>query len=252
MKLVTFSLGLLLTALSGPVLAQPAPATSPRAEASQSVTPATAAALARVVAPLDIGAAAELEQARKVIMTLPTIDEDARQLEQEYPGIYTALWAAVEPEMRRMTEADYPNFWTALEQLYLARLSENEAQAMMRFYKSATGQKLLRKMYGSVDATPIFAEMVKSDSNTVDEKQMKAAVDAAKAKAVAEIGEEDHADLWILMMSVDLKKFQALGAETQKITLDWVNKEDPEGDARIGQIMEEAMLQYMDAHPPQE
>ena len=252
MRLLTCSLGLLLAALPTPLLAEPAPSEASQAQAAPAVTPATAAALARIVAPLDVGVAAELEQARKAILALPTMDEDARQLEQEYPGLYAALWAAIEPEMKRTTEADYPSFWAALEQLYLARLSENEAQAVMTFFKSATGQKLLRNTYSSFDAAPMMAEMVKADNYTVDEKQMKAAADAAKAKAVGQIGPEDHADLWILMASIDLKKFQALGAETQKITLDWVNKEDPEGDARIGKIMEEAMERYMAAHPPKE
>jgi hypothetical protein len=250
MKSLRCSFGLLLAALSFPALAQPAPAEPRSAEAGQRVSPATAAALARVVAPLEMGIAGELEQARKAIIALPTMDEDAKALEQEYPGLYAALWAAVEPEMRRSTEADYPSFWAALEQLYLARLTEAEAQAVMTFFKSPTGQKLLRATYGSIDATPVVAEMVKTENYALDEKQMKSVMDAAKAAAVKQIGAEDQADLWILMASIDLKKFQALGAETQKVTLEWVNKQDPEGDARIGTIMEEAMKQYMAAHPP--
>lgn len=252
MRLLACSLGLLLAAASLPALAGQTLAAPQPAEAGQGVSDATAAALARVVAPLEIMVPAELEQARKAILALPTLDEEARQLEQEYPGLYAALWAAVEPEMRRSTEADYPSYWTALEQLYVARLTENEAQAVMTFFKSPTGQKLIRNMYGNFDAAPMLAEMAKSENYTIDEKQMKAATDAAKAKAVEQIGPGDQADLWILMASIDLEKFKALGAETQKVTLDWVNKEDAEGEAKIGKIMEEAMKRYMAAHPPKE
>lgn len=251
MRISTWLLALSLL-LSGPALAEPAPAAPKPAEAPQKISPATAAALARVVAPLEVGVAAELEQARKAILVLPTVDEDAKQLEQEFPGIYAAMWTAVEPEMRRSIEADYPAFWAALEEMYLGRLTENEAHAVMIFFNSPTGQKLLRNSYSSFDAAPIVAEMAKSDNYTMTEKQMQSATDAAKKKAVADIGPEDQADLWILMKSIDLKKFQSLGAETQKVTLAWVNKEDPEADARLGKVMEEAMEQYIADHPSKE
>ncbi len=252
MKSLTCLLGLLVAAASGLASAAQAPAALQPAETKQRVTPATAAELARIVAPIEIMLPAELEQARKVIVTLPTVDEDARQLEQDYPGLYAALWTAVEPEMRRATAASYPGYWAALEQIYVARLTENEAQAVMTFFKSPTGQKLIRNMYGNFDAAPMVAEMVKSENYTIDEQQMKAATDAARAKAVSQIGQEDQADLWILVESIDLEKFKALGAETQKVTLAWVNQEDPEGDAMIGSIMEEAMQQYMASHPAKE
>lgn len=249
MLLLRCSLGLMLAALSSPVLAQPAQAGPKPVETSQRVTPATAAALARAVAPLELGVATEIEQARKAILALPTVDEDAKQLEQEYPGLYAALWAAVEPEVRQSSAAGYPGYWAELEKMYIARLTESEAQAVLTFFKSPTGQKLVRNMYGNVDAAPLMAEMAKSDDYAVNEKRMKALVDSAKAKTVKEIGAEDQADLWILMTSIDLKKFQALGAETQKVTLEWVNRPDPEGEERIGKIMEEAMQRYMEAHP---
>jgi hypothetical protein len=226
-----------------------APAPNTPAQASVAVSKATAASLARTVAPADITIALEVDHARKAILALPTIDEDARQLEAEFPGIYAAMWAAIEPEVRRSTEVDYPSYWAALENMYLARLSEQEAQAVLAFFRSATGQKLLRGMYGAMDTGPMLAEMVKSDSATIDAKQMQSAVDAAKAKAVGQLGPEDEASLLTLVASMDLGKFRALGAETQKITLDWVNKEDPEGEEKLGKLMQDAMAKYMAAHP---
>lgn len=251
MKLPAFSLGLLVAGGPWSAHAQTSPATT-RLGQAQGVSRATAAALARVVAPMELMVPAEVGQSRKVILALPTLDETARELEAEFPGIYAALWAEIEPAMRRHLEAGLPSYWTALEQLYVSRLTENEAQAVMRFFQSPTGQKLIRTMYVNVDATPMFADMTKNDNYSVDEKQMKAMTDAAKAKAVKEVGPEDEGDLWILMASIKLDKFQALGAETQKLTLDWVNNEDAEGDAELGKLMEETMKRYMAAHPPRQ
>jgi hypothetical protein len=245
MPTIALAAALALAAPASPA----APAPNTPAQASVAVSKATAASLARTVAPADITIALEVDHARKAILALPTIDEDARQLEAEFPGIYAAMWAAIEPEVRRSTEADYPSYWAALENMYLARLSEQEAQAVLAFFRSATGQKLLRGMYGAMDTGPMLAEMVKSDSATIDAKQMQSAVDAAKAKAVGQLGPEDEASLLTLVASMDLGKFRALGAETQKITLDWVNKEDPEGEEKLGKLMQDAMAKYMAAHP---
>lgn len=248
MPTIALAAALALAAPASP--AAPAPYTP--AQASVAVSKATAATLARTVAPADITIALEVDHARKAILALPTIDDDARQLEAEFPGIYAAMWAAIEPEVRRSTEADYPSYWAALENMYLARLSEQEAQAVLAFFRSATGQKLLRGMYGAMDTGPMLAEMVKTDSATIDAKQMQSAVDAAKAKAVGQLGPEDEASLLTLVASMDLGKFRALGAETQKITLDWVNKEDPEGEEKLGKLMQDAMEKYMAAHPAKE
>jgi hypothetical protein len=245
MPTIALAAALALAAPASPAV--PAPNTP--AQASVAVSKATAATLARTVAPADITIALEVDHARKAILALPTIDEDARQLEAEFPGIYAAMWAAIEPEVRRSTEADYPSYWAALENMYLARLSEQEAQAVLAFFRSATGQKLLRGMYGAMDTGPMLAEMVKTDSATIDAKQMQSAVDAAKAKAVGQLGPEDEASLLTLVGAMDLGKFRALGAETQKITLDWVNKEDPEGEEKLGKLMQDAMAKYMAAHP---
>jgi hypothetical protein len=248
MPTIALAAALALAAPASPA----APAPNTPAQASVAVSKATAATLARTVAPADITIALEVDHARKAILALPTIDDDARQLEAEFPGIYAAMWAAIEPEVRRSTEADYPSYWAALENMYLARLSEQEAQAVLAFFRSATGQKLLRGMYGAMDTGPMLAEMVKTDSATIDAKQMQSAVDAAKAKAVGQLGPEDEASLLTLVASMDLGKFRALGAETQKITLDWVNKEDPEGEEKLGKLMQDAMEQYMAAHPAKE
>ena len=82
-------------------------------------------------------------------------------------------------------------------------------------------------MLGGVDAAPLVADMVKSDSATIGAQQMQTITDAAKARAVQQIGPEDQASLLALAASIDMAKFRALGAESQKVTLEWVNKEDP-------------------------
>lgn len=241
-------------ALAALVVALP-PASTPSQQqpgsgikAADGVSQATAVALARAVSPADLMIPMQVDQSRRAILALPTLDEDARQAELTYPGLYGAVWKAVEPEFRRSAELDLPPFFQALEQLYLARLTEREAQALLAFYKSSTGQKLLHGMYVSFDATAALVEMVKSESASIDAKQLQAAADAAKAKVIEQMGPEDETALRTLAASIDRDKAEALSAETQRITLEWVNKEDSAGDERIGKIIEAAAKAYMAAH----
>ena len=255
-RILTWSIGLLLAGISCSALAEPARQSGQAVPAGPNGAPAvsrsTAAALAKAVAPMDILIPAELEQARKAILALPTLDEDAKQLEQEFPGIYAAIWAASEAEMKRQTEAGYPGFLAMLEQLYLARLTEREAQGVLTFFQSPTGQKLLRNVYGSFDAAPLVAEMAKSGSSIIDARQMQAATDAVKAKVVRQMGPEDEDSLLALSKAMELKKFREISAETQKISLEWVNRADPEGEERLGKIMEQATERYIKAHSTQQ
>jgi len=235
-------------------LAAAAPAPVPQPSSAQSVSeapasPGTAAALARTVAPADLMIPLEIEQAKKAILGLPTLDPDAKELEALYPGIWAAVWAATEPEMRRSVNADFPKFWAALENLYKSRLTETEAQAVLTFYRSPSGQKLLRGLTENFDATPIMAEAVKSDSGKVSADQLARVTDAAKAAAAKRAGPEDLADMMALLHSVTIEKFKAVGMETQKITLDWVNKDDADGEAKMQQVMQTAMKQYIASHP---
>jgi hypothetical protein len=235
----------LAAAAPAPALQTPAPQSATDPAASQ----ATAAALARTVAPADLMIPMEVEQAKKAILALPTLDADAKELEKLYPGVWAAVWAASEPEMRRSATADFPKFWAALEQLYTSRLTEPEAQAVLTFYRSASGQKLLRGLIQNFDATPIVAGVAKSDSGKISAEQLGEATEAAKAAAAKGVGPEVMGDLMELLHAISLDKFKAVGAETQKITLDWVNKEDPESEKRLEDVMKTAVTKYIAAHP---
>lgn len=243
--------GLLIAALVAlAATGQPAQAVPPTAApAAAPVRSETASALARTIAPADLMIPREMDVARKAILTLPTLDSDAKQLEQDYPGIWAAVWTASEPEMLRSVTADFPKFWGSLEQLYRSRLAESEAQAILTFYRSDTGQRLLRGMVDNFDATPLIADAAKSPTSTVSAEQMKVASEAAKAAALKRLQPGDTLEFLALMHFVELDKFKAIGAETQKLTLEWVNREDPEGDEKLQKIMQAAMKDYIAKHP---
>ena len=102
-------------------------------ETNQPVSNGTAATLARTIAPAEVMIPLELEHARKSIMALPAVDEDAKALEHQFPGIFEAAWTALQPEVHRSIQADLPPFWLAMGQLYIKHLSESEGRTLLEF-----------------------------------------------------------------------------------------------------------------------
>jgi hypothetical protein len=209
----------------------------------------TAAALARTVAPAEIMVPMQLELAHQGIVNMPSLDPAARQLEADYPGLWSFVWAMTESHARRSIEGGYPDFLSALERLYRATLSEREAQAVLAFYRSPTGQKLILGMTGGFDPKPMFQDIVANPANAITAEQMAAVTDAARKKALAQLGPEDQPRLAMVVQAVGLEKFRALGANTRKLTLEWARKENSDGDAGLQAIIEAAMHDYMAAHP---
>jgi len=191
-----------------------------------------------------------MEESRKAVLAVPTLDEDSRQLEKEYPGIFAATWAAIEPQLRKSLGAENERYWAALEDLYISRLNEPEAQALLKFYRSPTGQKLIRNLHMNVDVMPIIPQVLNSNSGAVSADQMRAVTDAAKVKALQSLEADDMDSFQELSTGLSLQKLGEIGQATEKLTLEWVNKSDPEFDSRLEALMTKAMEDYMVKHPP--
>ena len=205
----------------------------------------TSAALARTLAPAELMIPLEIDVGRKALLALPSMNEDAKTLETEYPGIWEAVWKAIEPQIRQYVEEDFPRFWSKLENLYSSRLTEREAQAILFFYRSPTGQKMLRTMLTGVDPAPLIAGIANSEDSTISAEQMRSATDTARLRVLQSLGPADQEQLKALMGSISLDKFRSIGAETQRLTLEWVNEDDPAFDAKVDPLVEAAMEKYI-------
>ena len=229
----------------------PAAAQAPANRSAAAIAAPTAAALARAVAPAELMVPLEVDIGRQAILSLSSLDDDGKALEAEYPGIWQAVWNAIEPEVRRYVEADHPKFWTKLEGLYSSRLTEREGQGLLAFYRSPTGQKLLRTMLAGLDSPSLIAGVAGSDNGNLTAEQLKAATDAARLKVLQSMGPADEEQLNALMNVITLDKFRSVGADTQRLTLDWVNSEDPAFDAKLEKLMKAALEAHMSKGSPE-
>jgi hypothetical protein len=237
----------LLTAAAMATAAAYAPAAGAQAPVAASApqTDSPALLLARLVVPLEAFIAAELELARAGILKLPELDKDAEALEKEYPGVHAAMWTAMEPEMRVYLNADVPNLWKSLVGVYEEMLSPREIRALRDFYATPTGQRMIHNNGAKSDPTALLQAAIAGTGLTPEAfNKSNAEARAAFAKTVSEA---DRPALDQLGAAVPPPKLHAVGQQVMRVTLAWINKEDPAFDARlegkIGPMIEKFMAE---------
>ena len=230
--------------LAAPAAAQPSP--PPDAPVAQGVS-ADALALARLVEPAGESNVAALAAVKASFLQMLTSDPDAAALEADYPGIYAAVWDAMEPLMRESIDADTPKLWDKLARLYSERLSPTEIAALHRFYSSPTGRKMVQTVNEKANIAPLIEAMANSPDAEISAEVFRKAQAPGRAAAAADVTAEGEEALKELARSVPLPKLYRVGLEVQRITLAWMNEPDPELDARVDKVIEDRMASFMAA-----
>lgn len=237
--------------LAAAAIATAAPPASPPASGPVSgpVSPA-AATLAELVAPAEASIEAALAQLRQGI-AVAFAQELGADWATKYPGLLEAIWADVEPEMRRESARSRPMLMQRLAALYASRLSESEIIVLNRFYRSPTGQKIIRRMHADVDYAPIVNDLLATDGARVSVQAVRSMGDKGKARLYDELTDSDKEALTELARSLPMAKVQKAVAEIQQAAADWMNEPDPELEARMAGLMEKAARRYFKEHPPE-
>ena len=215
---------------------------------AEAIADADAAAIAAALLPKDIMIGLSVEWARRAVLMLPEQDPDSKALEAEYPGIHKAMWAAGELEMRRYSEEQLPVLRARVAQVISARFTAVEREAVRRFYDSPTGRKLIRSMYAGVDLAPALSAAIKADDYKLSESSIRTAEEKATQQAVQSLTKEDEPVLTALALTIPLAKLKSMGDEVRAVTMAWANAEDPQFDARLGKLMEEAVARFIEEH----
>ncbi|HEY0028058.1 MAG TPA: DUF2059 domain-containing protein [Allosphingosinicella sp.] len=229
-------------ALAAPAWSQ-GPAAVPASPAQE--FSAEALALARLAEPAGDSTAAAMASAKKAFLKLLEEDADSASLEEEYPGISEAVWAAMEPVMRESIEADTPELWERLARLYTQRLTPQEIAGLSRFHASPAGRKMARTMQEKSDFTPIMEAAIASPEGEISAEAMVRAQAPGRAAAIRSITADDEGALKQLSQSISLPKLYALSAEVQRVTVEWMNEPDPALDARLEKVVEDRITRFM-------
>jgi hypothetical protein len=182
--------------------------------------------------------------AERAIVAIPQNDPEAKELEAQYPGIHAAMWSASKTELTRQMEADLPNLWSRLENVYMAELTESEIGALTHFYRTPTGQRMIKGLYENVDLTDAVATMAGTADDAKVERAVDEASEAARRKTVAQL-QANPADLQALVAVVSVDRMKSVGAKVQQAMSDWFNADDSEGQKKIEAIMTAAAERYI-------
>ena len=217
--------------------AAPAPAPAPR--------PYKGEALARLVSSSDGILDLEVVTARRAFFEASRQDADMAAAERQYPGLVDAIWKALEPELRRASAEDSPKLAKRLAAIYDSNLTASEQDALLVFYSSPTGQKMIHDLYAGVDGTPVVVAAMRNPDAPVSAEAFAALNESGKRSAVRALDASDQPALAALGRSLDLDKLGAIGEQVQRTTMEWVNEPDPEGDARMEKIVEAAVKRHI-------
>jgi len=175
-------------------------------------------------------------------------DAGGREMEQTYPGITAALWAAAEPEVRRAMTEQHPQYVDLIASIYSSRLTPAELEALLQFYSTPTGRKILDQIQRGMVPDAIYEEALRTGQ--LSQTAMQAAIDAESRKFSATLTPEDRAAIVGVMRAVPMAKMERLNAELIQSLLQWVDKTTAQLRARLEPIYGSAAERYMRDHPP--
>ena len=182
------------------------------------------------------------------MLALPQNNPKSKSLEEDYPGIHQAMWNAAEPELRRQMEVNLPKLWASLEDMYVQQLTNSQLVGLLKFYRTPTGQRLIRGLYGNLALSGAVDSIGRAPKEAIDPAILDKASAAARKKTVSQIN-PDPADIRILQSAISVDKMRAVGAKVQQLTFEWSTAIDADDDKRTKDLMQKAALEYSRAHP---
>ena len=141
---------------------------------------------------------------------------------------------------------DLPAYRHLLAAVYQRHLSPAEMTRLRTFYLSPGGQTMIRAVFASSDLKPVIKDLYEDPDAKISAGSVDALQRQASDRARAAFDPTDTASLALLAKAAPLAKLQAVGVDLKKAMLDWVNKADPELDARIEALMTEAVERFLE------
>jgi hypothetical protein len=231
MRLLLVALGLGTASLAA---AQPgAPART-----AASPDPAVAERATRLAAMLNseaiiVGNAKSDEEALKWIAPLWGSQEDLAALEKQHPGISIALAREVMPIINRSARERLGELHRRQAALYAATFTATELDALIAFYGSPTGTKLIAAMLANLKPNAMIAEASKSEDLRFGADSALKDIRSTGPEIARVMDEADKAALARLSTSGLAPRLRALGPKTQTIALEWYDEEAPWEEAEI-------------------
>lgn len=227
-----------------PSSAQP----SPSAAAPEADRMAKALKLAQTVQPREIVVEQALVVLDKQAVEALLADPSLRQAESENPGLVQAMWVGAKPIIGEMLLKSLPDLWKGLAGVYAKHLTSPQLDEVTRFFQSPTGQKFLSEMNRNVDIMPMMRDVARPGGD-IGKSAYLESISGASRGAEAAMTEAERKEFLRFIATPAGRMLEQVGPDATQVTLGWMNREDPEMNARIEAAMTAAVESFLGLDP---
>lgn len=230
--------------------AAPAPAPAPAPAAVDPARLALGTELARLTNGEDVSNA----QLRKMFSdTMPkalAANPDIAAMEKQYPGIIAAMLDAMRPLFAAHMAREMPRQWPVIGRIYAERMSVAELQATLAFYRSATGQRVIRLMSEESDFSVAINQAIADPDSKMSESGLRAGVNSGIAALQRQLTPAEMADVTRFEASPAGLKLRAAIPVIQSAVVAMGNQPTPELDAQLEKAMIDVVQKFTGSPKP--
>lgn len=180
-----------------------------------------------------------------------TLNPTVAALEVEYPGIGKAAIDAARPLARENCQRFVVAASERKSALLAERLSASELDEVIAFFETDTGKRLIDRLIGNVDPAAVGRDVATRASETGQVSLTSEAVQQAERKAIrttlGETSAADHIAILRFQQKPVAAKYAAAAVEGDRLVLEMVNHLDPAWLSRQTEIINAALLAFVDA-----
>jgi hypothetical protein len=229
------------------IVAAPISAMAPADAIPQTAQPTATQAieLARLMSPRDLLVDMEVREFDKHFVSSLRSDPEMKSLDDQYPGLFEAMHKASRGLVAEAMGRSAGKIHATVAKLIESSFTPADIAELSDFYRSPIGQKTIRQMAASADASRIYQQAIKDQEFHLTGDQIAAQVHENAQKAVQSFTPEEQTEMMLFMAKPSFGKLAKAQPQIQKILADEFNAPDPEFDRQVELAMGAAVEQHI-------
>jgi hypothetical protein len=204
-----------------------------------------AIALARLMSPRELLVDMEVREFDKHFVASLRSDPELKSMDDEYPGLLEAMHKASRGLVSQAMGRSVDQIHLSVAKLIEASFTPADIADLSDFYRSPVGQKTIRQMAASADASQLYSQAVEAREFKLTEDQIAAQVHDNARKAVQTFTPEEQTEMMLFMARPSFGKLARAQPQIQKILAEEFNAPDPEFDRQVEQAMGAAIERHI-------